>query len=239
MRKEQFSVGSFVHVYNRGNRKLPIVRDTKDRWRFLQMLFYFNNRFSPPNIFRELQRLFRSDLNKRPFVWPKSWPNRKPIVKIINFSLLENHFHLLLKETQAGGITMFMRKLGDGMTCYSNKKYQETGRLFQGAYKARLVDNDVYLKYLSVYIQVKNIFELYPGGFKKAIKEFDKAFDFTINYPYCSLADYAGDRESPIIDKDLLGELFLNQKNYKKFARECIFEINLEKELENIIKDSV
>lgn len=90
------------------------------------MLFYFNNRFSPSNIFRELEKLFRSDLNMRArqFVWPESWPTRKPIVKILTFFLADNHFHLLLKEIQEGGITMFMRKLGDGITCYSNKKYQ-------------------------------------------------------------------------------------------------------------------
>jgi len=62
MRKEPFSVGSFVHVYNRGNREELIFRNAKDKWRFLQMLFYFNNRFSPSNIFRELEKLFRSDL---------------------------------------------------------------------------------------------------------------------------------------------------------------------------------
>ncbi|OIO48356.1 MAG: hypothetical protein AUJ32_00690 [Parcubacteria group bacterium CG1_02_40_82] len=239
MRKEPFSVGSFVHVYNRGNREELIVRNAKDKWRFLQMLFYFNNRFSPSNIFRELEKLFRSDLNiqARQFVWPESWPTRKPIVKILTFFLADNHFHLLLKEIQEGGITMFMRKLGDGITCYSNKKYQQKGRLFQGAYKARLVDSDTYLRYLSAYIQVKNPFELYDGGLKKAVEEFDEAFDSVIQNPFCSLGDYAGDRKSPIIDKDLLGEIFPNKNDYKKFARECILGMNLEEKLGDAIKD--
>jgi len=132
---------------------------------------------------------------------------------------------------------MFMRKLGTGMTNYFNTKYQEKGRLFQGAYKARLIDSDIYLKYLSVYIQVKNPFELYRGGLEKAAKEFDRAFDFAIDYPYCSLADYAGDRESPIIDKDLLGDLFPSKKDYKKFARECILRMSLEKRLGDLAID--
>lgn len=132
---------------------------------------------------------------------------------------------------------MFMKKLGDGITGYFNKKYQEKGRLFQGAYKARLIDNDTYLRYISVYIQVKNPFELYPGGIEKAVKEFDKAFDFAINYPFCSLADYAGIRKSPIIYKDLLGELFPVSKDYKKFARECILGMNLEEKLRDAIKN--
>ncbi|MFH0803545.1 MAG: transposase [Candidatus Tagabacteria bacterium] len=200
------------------------------------MLYYFNNQVSPANIFRDLRDLLKSDFNRN-FTWPAVWPARKPIVKILVFSLLKNHFHLLLKEIQEGGVTMFMRKFGTGMTNYFNSKYQEKGRLFQGAYKARLIDSDIYLKYLSVYIQVKNPFELYPGGLGKAVKEFNKAFDFAIDYPYCSLADYAGDRESPIIDKDLLGELFPNPKDYKNFARECILGMNLEEKLGDVIKD--
>lgn len=232
MRKEPFSVGSYVHVYNRGNRKQEIVRGPKDKWHFLQMLYYFNDTFSPPNPFRELKKLLKINFNSR-LVWPESWPEHKPIVKILNFSLLKNHFHLLLKEIQEGGITMFMRKVGTGMANYFNTKYQETGRLFQGSYKARLIDSDVYLRYLSAYIQVKNIFELYPGGLEKAVKE----FDFAIDYPYCSLADYAGDRKSPIIDKDLLGKLFPNQKDYKKFAKECILGMNLEKRLGDLAID--
>lgn len=169
MRKEPFSVGSFVHVYNRGNRKQAIVIGARDKWHFLQMLYYFNHEKSIPNTFRELKTLLKSDFNSR-LIWPKTWQERKPIVKILAFSLLENHFHLLLREIKKGGITTFMRKLGTGMTNYYNSKYQDSGRLFQGAYKARLVDKDSYLKYLSVYIQFKNILDLYPGEKRKHLK---------------------------------------------------------------------
>jgi putative transposase len=235
MRKEPFTVGDYVHVYNRGNRKQAIVRDTKDCWRFLQMLYYFNSSYSLPNLSREIHDLWKSDFHGQ-FLWPEEWPAKEPIVKVLNYSLSTDHFHLLLKEVREGGITMFMRKIGTGMTNYSNIKYHETGRLFQGAYKARLVNNDTYLKYLSVYIQVKNPFELYPGGLKKAAGEFNDAFDFAVSYPFCSLADYAGNRKSPIIDKDILGELFPTGKSYKEFARECVLGMKLEEELGEIIK---
>lgn len=242
MRKEPFTVGSFVHVYNRGNRKQPIVCDTNDRRRFLQMLYYFNNEFSPDNIFREIRDLWKFDFHNDfhgKFFWPESWPARKPIVKIISFSLLDNHFHLLLKEIREGGITMFMRKIGTSMTNYFNTKYQEKGRLFQGSYRARRIDNDEYLKYLSVYIQVKNPFELYFGNIKEAVKNFDKAFNSTIANPYCSLADYMEDKEPIIIEKDILGEIFSSPDEYKNFARECIIEMNLEEKINHLIDAEV
>jgi putative transposase len=236
MRKEPFTIGNFVHVYNRGNRKQPIVIDEKDRWHFLQMLYYFNTEKTPPNPFQELRHNLKSDFNHK-LIWPKEWPPRQPIVTILAFVLMKNHFHLILKEIKKEGIALFMQKLGTGMTMYFNKKYDESGRLFQGAYKARCVNEDSYMRYLSVYIQVKNIFELYPGGLRKAVQNFDKAFDWAAQYPYASLGDYFTDRNSPIISKDILGELFSDSEEYKEFARECVLSMNLEEKLAYLILD--
>ncbi|MFH1519371.1 MAG: transposase [Candidatus Omnitrophota bacterium] len=230
MRKEVFTIGSYVHVYNRGNRKQAIVREACDRWRFLQMLYYFNTSIPIANPFRSLRRKIGLAFGKK-LIWLKDWPPQRPLVKIIAFSLMENHFHLLLKAISEGGLALFMQKFGTGMATYFNAKYQESGRFLQGPYKARVVNNDEYLRYLSVYIQVKNPFELYPKGFETAIKNFDDAYQWAAKYPYFSLADYAGERNSPIIGKDILGEMFPCSKKYKKFAKDCIFSMNLREKL--------
>lgn len=65
MRKEEFAKGNYVHVYNRGSRAMPIVCDAKDRWRFLQGLYYFNANFTPPNPFRQLRELLNPRFNSR------------------------------------------------------------------------------------------------------------------------------------------------------------------------------
>ncbi|OWK26856.1 MAG: hypothetical protein US76_03195 [Parcubacteria group bacterium GW2011_GWA2_38_13b] len=59
---------------------------------------------------------------------------------------------------------------------------------------------------------------------KKALKEFNNAFQWAIKYPYCSLADYAEKREAPIIEKDILGELFPTPKAYKNFVRDYLLD---------------
>ena len=233
MKREKITINSFVHVYNRGNRKQPIVLDAKDKWHFLEMLYYFNDEFTAINPFRDLQKTLRIDLNKQ-FYRPLDWPESKPLVKIIAFSLLENHFHLFLKEIKEGGVTKFMRRLGTGMASYFNIRHGEVGRLFQGTYKTKIIDKEEYFKYLSVYIQVKNIFEIYPEGFNNAVNNFDKAYEWAIQYPYCSLADYAGRRNSPIIDKDVLGELFSTPEEYKDFAKQCITKMDIERRLDKL-----
>jgi len=68
MRIEPFDVGDYVHVYNRGNRKLDIVRDEADRWRFLACLRYFNDVNAGESIMRSffIEKKLKKD---NPSLW--------------------------------------------------------------------------------------------------------------------------------------------------------------------------
>jgi putative transposase len=198
------------------------------------MLRYFNDKYSSANTFREINDLWKSDFHKS-FDWPAGWPAHKPLVNIVCFVLMPNHYHFILEEIVDGGITRFMRKLGTGMTNYFNTKYKESGRLFQGAFKAKTISSDNYLSFLTVYINVKNVFELYAGGIKKAMEEFDDAFRWAIEYPYSSLADYADNRNSPIIEKSIAGNMFSSAKEYREFVKQCMLDINLDDKLGKLI----
>ena len=95
MRVEPYVVGSYVHVLKRGARGLPITRDEKDKWRFVRLLYYMNDEFKDD--FWE-----RSTIELDLFARPEIWPEQKPIVKILAWTLMPNHFHLLLQETIEG-----------------------------------------------------------------------------------------------------------------------------------------
>ena len=216
MRVEPYSVDSYVHALKRGARGLPITKDVGDKWRFVRLLYYMNDQYKNDFWERDIQ-------NMRLLERPENWPERKPLVSIIAWVLMPNHFHLLLKEIKEGGISKFMQKLCGSMSVYSNFKYKEKGSLFQGAYKGRTVGEDSYLRRLAPYIMVKNVFELYPGGYELAVKEFDKAWQWSLDhYPFSSFADYAGKRNSPIIDKDIFGEIFISPFYFKECARDMI-----------------
>lgn len=229
MRKEKFIEGNYVHVYNRGNRKTDIVRTVGDKWRFMQALRFFNDSHSSLNILRSLSRLKPSinQLVNPPesvfeMGWPINWPEKNPLVKILCYCLVSNHFHLLLKEIRPAGISKFMHKLGIGYTNFFNLKYQEVGKVFQGSYKAKLVAEEMYLKYLCVYIQVINVLELFPGGFEAALRNFNEAMKFVDNYPFSSHLDYIGLRNSLIIDKDILAEIIPTTEDYRKLVRDLV-----------------
>ncbi|MEA3344282.1 MAG: transposase [Patescibacteria group bacterium] len=236
MKRELFAIGDYVHVFNRGNRKMAIFYDDNDRWRFLKILRYFNDVYSPENIFRKISEFHKFDTKQfssedYTWSWPSGWPEHNKLVKIISFCLMPNHFHLLLKETTEGGISKFMAKLGTGFTGYVNLKYKSTGRLFQGPYKNKTIEDMRYLQYLNIYIQLLNPFELYPGGFELARKEFDKAFEFTMNYRFGSLPDSFNKRNLGIIDKDVFGEMFPTLEKYKEVARDAILTKNIKESL--------
>ncbi len=214
MRKEPFGVGSFVHVIKRGARGLPIVRDDDDCRRFLLMLAHFNDEFASLNWYRDLMD---ADIQGS-FERPAHWPERKAIVNIIGFCLLTNHFHLMLEEITEGGIARFMQRIGVGMAKRFNEKYKERGSLFQGSYRSKTIDNENYLKYVSVYVQVKNAFDMHPRGYRYASREFDRALAWAQKYPYCSLGDYVGTFQRPIIEKSFLQDLFSEQE-YREFVK--------------------
>ena len=66
------------------------------------------------------------------------------------YCLMTNHYHLLV-ETPDANLSKGMRQLNGTFTQAINRQHQRVGHLFQGRYKAILVDKDAYLLELSRY----------------------------------------------------------------------------------------
>ena len=65
--------------------------------------------------------------------------------------LMDNHYHLLI-QTPDGNLSKGMRQLNGVYTQASNRRHRRVGHLFQGRFKAILVDRDTYLLELARYI---------------------------------------------------------------------------------------
>lgn len=206
-----------IHVTKRGVRGMDIVRDLDDRWRYTKSLFILNDTHSDPNWHRETAEL-------QMFERPEYWPEREPLVRILAWTLLSNHFHLLLQEIREGGAAKFMQRLGGSMSLCYNLKYKERGSLFQSAYNSRIVESDAHLNYLAFYILVKNVLEMYPGGLKKASAHFDDAWEWATRYPFSSLSNIVSGKPDPIVDDidGLLMGIVGHGDAFKKEARELL-----------------
>ena len=226
MRKIKTEVGDICHVYNKGANRAVIFNNNADRWRFLQGLFLFNDKENSPFVLRDVERKNKGRIN---FTLLKDFvdnykPERKPLVRIMADCLMPNHYHLILQELQENGIPRFMHKLGTGYVSFKNKKDDRGGgSLFQGPYKLVKVKTDEYLKYLIIYLNIINPGQLIEPNLKEeGIKNIDTIIDFAADYDWSTNKEYLGTRESFIIDKGLLAEIFNSPEEYKKFVREIL-----------------
>lgn len=67
------------------------------------------------------------------------------------YCLMTNHYHLVV-ETVEGNLSKGMRQLNGAYTQASNRRHRRAGHMFQGRFKAILVDKDDYLLELTRYV---------------------------------------------------------------------------------------
>lgn len=72
------------------------------------------------------------------------------------YCLMGNHYHLLI-ETPEGNLAKGMRQLNGVYTQHSNRRHGRVGHLFQGRYKAILVQKESYL------LEVGALYRLEPS----------------------------------------------------------------------------
>ena len=72
------------------------------------------------------------------------------------YCLMSNHFHLMV-ETPLGNLSWIMKHINGSYTTYFNVKHKRAGHLFQGRYKAILVQADTYAAELSRYIHLNPV----------------------------------------------------------------------------------
>lgn len=209
---------------------MNIVRSARDKEHFVRSLFILNDRYQNTSWIRDTALL-------SPFERPAAWPDRKPLCHVLAWTLMGNHFHLLLQEISDGGIAKFMQRLCGSMTLSFNKKYEGRGTIFQSGYKGVIIESDAHLQYVTFYIVVKNVLELYPGGLAAAAKNFDHAWQWALQYPFSSLPVQALRKNSPICNDDekILAELCRNPRSFKASAKEA-FKIHMQTRPEEFAK---
>jgi REP element-mobilizing transposase RayT len=95
--------------------------------------------------------IFEDDLDRQTFL-----ATLEQVITQFNWAcyawcLMDNHYHLLI-QTPDGNLSKGMRQLNGIFTQASNRRHQRVGHLFQGRFKAILVDSDAYLLELARYV---------------------------------------------------------------------------------------
>jgi len=125
------------------------------------------------------------------------------------YVFMDNHYHLLV-ETLHANLHQIMQNINTSYTVFVNRKYNRSGHLFQGRYKAFIVDKDKYLLALSRYIHLNPV----RAGAVKRAEEFR----------WSSYQEYLyGRKEGALTDTDETLSFFSKQravavKKYKEFV---------------------
>lgn len=104
----------------------------------------------------ERKNVFKSKRDREKFFEYLESATQRYDAVIHAFCLMDNHYHLLI-ETPSGNLPQIMRHINGAYTTYFNVKRARPGHLFQGRYKAILVEIDEYAKELSRYIHLNPI----------------------------------------------------------------------------------
>jgi len=97
--------------------------------------------------------IFRDDHDRRRFLNGFSKLLVKTGTDCLAWSLMTNHFHLLLRPRMSR-LAPFMRRLLTGYAIYYNLRHKRSGHLFQNRYKSIVCEEDAYLLELVRYIHL-------------------------------------------------------------------------------------
>ncbi|MCP4257777.1 MAG: transposase [Planctomycetes bacterium] len=165
------------------------------------------------------------------------------------FVLMDNHYHFLIETPQAN-LNQLMQNINTSYTVFINKKYHRSGHLFQGRYKAIVVDKDNYLLTLSRYIHLNPVkakvvrkpeeykwssYKEYIGLSKTGLVDTVDTLSYFSKYAKTSMKKYKEYVETEITEKspfdDVKGGIVLGKERFMEKIKKFIEGKKADKEL--------
>ena len=112
--------------------------------------------------------IFEDDYDRDRFIDIAAEAAARHCVRIYAECRLGNHYHQVV-QTPRANLPDYMSYLNGGFTQFSNYRHQRIGHLFNGRYKALLIDDSLYLRIAAGYVlanPVKHGFVDQPGEWK-------------------------------------------------------------------------
>jgi putative transposase len=138
------------------------------------------------------QVVFHSDSDYRLFVHKLACSCEAYDVAVRAYCLMPNHFHLYAQTRQAN-LGRFMQSLLGGFAITFNRRTETSGHVFQGRYRAHLVDEEAYGVTVSRYVHLNPV---RSARFQDAsVRERRRAL---ATYRWSSYPCYLGTRRPPV-----------------------------------------
>ena len=125
---------------------------------------------------------------------------------IIAYCLMPNHYHLLLRQDGIITIDDFIQRIFNSYSKAFNLMHNRSGTLFEGPFKAIVIDDDIYLTHLCRYIHRNPL----DAGIVKNIQD----------WKYSNYHEWIGKRRSRLVDREFITTYFKSVEEYKTFVLE-------------------
>lgn len=147
--------GEIYHIFNKSIAEYKILNDSADFLRLIETLRYYQKKkrkvLSFSHFYRSQERLMQYPKGKEIIDQDRN------IVNIIAYCLMPTHLHLIIRQLEEKGISIFMSNILNSYSRYFNIKHKRKGPLWEGRFKRILVENDEYLIHLTRYLHLNPV----------------------------------------------------------------------------------
>lgn len=210
-----FANGQIYHIFNRGIERRITFTGKREYERVIDTFWYYRHARLPMT----LSAYYALPTATRDAVTKQLDNDLHHAISILAYCLMPNHFHLLVRQNEEFGIQKTLANISNSYTKYFNTKHQRNGPLFQGTFKAVLVESEEQLMHVSRYIHLN------------PVSSFLIDASNMMNYPWSSFIEYATQVKRKICDIEPILGLFRSRKSYWDFVHD---QADYAKKLANI-----
>lgn len=204
-RQHPFIIDGIYHIYNKTIDGRQIFTESSNCKKLIEAMSYYR---SSATVMR-LSKFHRLSSEIKNYYQKQIIDKKRFRVLILAYSLMPNHFHLLLKQKENQGVSNFISKIQNSLTKHFNILNNRIGPILLHRFKSNPITTEEQLKHVSRYIHLN----CYSGGLVNDLNEI-------CNYSWSSFNEYLNPNiNNGICEKNVILSLFDNkQEIYKKFV---------------------
>jgi REP element-mobilizing transposase RayT len=152
------------------------------------------------------QPIFRDDENYRFLLARVKEAAAEWQASVLAYCLMPNHFHFVLRQDGDRPLSGFMQAVFNSYTKAFNKRYQRSGTLFEGPYRALAVTTQEYLLHLCRYVHRNPL----DAGLVARLGD----------WPYSNYSEWVKARQGTVVDRAFVRSRFSTPEAYTRFVVE-------------------
>jgi putative transposase len=121
---------------------------------------------------------------------------------------MPNHYHFLLRQDGEAPAGLLSQRVFNSYTKAYNKRYEQSGTLFEHRFQAKAIKTSEHLLQLCRYIHANPVK--------------DGLVADPADWPYSNYLDWIGERNGTLLDRTFIREQFADGADYKAFVLEYL-----------------